>query len=288
MRSEQEMLELITSVAQNDPRIRAAYLEGSRVNPNIPKDIFQDYDVGYIVSETKSFRDDKGWIDRFGERLYMQYPEEHPAFPSDKENCYGWLMQFADGNRLDLHVRTSENALENLELYRTLVDKDHLLPKEAELSDQLYWVKKPSQEVFLSVCNEFWWCLNNAAKGLWREEIPYVMDVLDFQLRPMLRQVLEWEAGLDHDFSISVGKSAKYLGKFLPAELYQRYLQTYPTAQTDAIWEAVLLLCGLFDQSALYVSGKLNLYYDLMEAAGSRGYLEHVQKLPAGAKAVYE
>ena len=77
MRSEQEMLELITSVARSDSRIRAAYLEGSRVNPNVPKDIFQDYDVGYIVTETKSFREDKSWIDRFGTRLYMQYPEEN-------------------------------------------------------------------------------------------------------------------------------------------------------------------------------------------------------------------
>ena len=168
MRSEKEMLELICGVARSDPRIRAAYLEGSRVNPNVPKDIFQDYDVGYLVSETKSFRDDKGWIDRFGERLYMQYPEENSVFPSDMENCYGWLMQFADGIRLDLHVRTLENVRDNLELYRVLVDKDGLLPKEADLSDERYWVKKPAQEEFSFACNEFWWCLNNVAKGLWR------------------------------------------------------------------------------------------------------------------------
>lgn len=288
MRSEKEMLELICGVARSDPRIRAAYLEGSRVNPNVPKDIFQDYDVGYLVSETKSFRDDKGWIDRFGERLYMQYPEENSVFPSDMENCYGWLMQFADGVRLDLHVRTLENVRDNLELYRVLVDKDGLLPKEADLSDERYWVKKPAQEEFSFACNEFWWCLNNVAKGLWRGEIPYVMDVLDFQVRPMLRKLLEWRAGADNSFSVSVGKSAKYLGNFLPEEIYQSYLQTYPAARSGAVWEAVFLMCDLFDQSAAYLSGKLNLFYDSAEAAGSRGYLKHVQTLPKDAKAVYE
>ena len=74
MRSEKEMMDLIIAVANNDVRIRAAYLEGSRANPNVPKDIFQDYDIVYVVTETRSFREDKAWIDRFGERLYMQYP----------------------------------------------------------------------------------------------------------------------------------------------------------------------------------------------------------------------
>ena len=41
MRSEKEMLDLITKTAEEDPRIRAAYLEGSRVNPNVPADIFR-------------------------------------------------------------------------------------------------------------------------------------------------------------------------------------------------------------------------------------------------------
>ena len=100
MRNEQQMLELILSTARQDERIRAVCLEGSRTNPKAPRDIFQDYDVVYVVGETASFQQDKGWIDRFGKRLYMQYPEDHPVYPSDREHCYGWLIQFADGNRL--------------------------------------------------------------------------------------------------------------------------------------------------------------------------------------------
>ncbi|MCH4239528.1 MAG: aminoglycoside 6-adenylyltransferase [Oscillospiraceae bacterium] len=36
-----------------------AYLEGSRTHPNVPRGIFQDYNVADIVSETKSFREDE-------------------------------------------------------------------------------------------------------------------------------------------------------------------------------------------------------------------------------------
>ena len=72
MRSTGEMMDLILSTAKEDDRIRAAVLEGSRTNPNVPADLFQDYDVLYIVTETESFQADRSWIDRFGERLYMQ------------------------------------------------------------------------------------------------------------------------------------------------------------------------------------------------------------------------
>lgn len=68
--------------------IEIVIMNGSRTNPNVKKDIFQDYDIQYVVEKTKSFRDDKKWIDRFGERLYMQYPEDNSFYPSNIENCY--------------------------------------------------------------------------------------------------------------------------------------------------------------------------------------------------------
>ncbi|MCD7966696.1 MAG: aminoglycoside 6-adenylyltransferase, partial [Clostridiaceae bacterium] len=97
MRTEQEMFSMILDAAKADGRIRAVYMNGSRVNPEAKHDIFQDYDIAYVVTETESFREDRTWIDRFGERLYMQYPEENSEYPSDVANCYGWLIQFADG-----------------------------------------------------------------------------------------------------------------------------------------------------------------------------------------------
>ena len=89
MRSEKEMMDLILDVARKDDRIRAVYMNGSRTNPNAPKDILQDYDIVYVVKETASFIEDREWIRVFGEILFMQYPDESPDYPSDKENSYG-------------------------------------------------------------------------------------------------------------------------------------------------------------------------------------------------------
>lgn len=41
MRTEKEMQELILNIAKQDERIRAVYMNGSRTNPNVPKDIFR-------------------------------------------------------------------------------------------------------------------------------------------------------------------------------------------------------------------------------------------------------
>ena len=118
-------------IADADDRILAVYMNGSRTNVNAPKDIFQDYDIVFVVSETQSFIEDKDWIHRFGRILYMQYPDEHPDYPNDKENIYGWLMQFDDGVRIDLHVESTSHVIEHIQndkLCRILLDKGKYPP----------------------------------------------------------------------------------------------------------------------------------------------------------------
>ena len=291
MRTEKEMYDLILNIAKNDERIRAVYLNGSRTNPNVQKDIFQDYDVVYVVTETKSFIEDKAWIMQFGEILYMQYPDEHPDYPSDKENFYGWLMQFTDGNRIDLHVETIRHAQENItkdSLCEVLLDKDNCLPQLLPSSDKDYWITKPTSAQYLCTCNEFWWCLNNVAKGLWREEIPLVQDMLNFVVRKQLEKMLSWKIGVLTDFSVSVGKSAKYMYKWLSTQEYAMYLQTYCAADIDSIWQSVEIMCTLFQETAVWVAEKLDYSFNDEEAAGSMHFLRIVKDLPKDAREIIE
>ena len=50
MRSEQEMYDLILGIAKTDERIRAVYMNGSRANPNVNKDRYQDYDIVSVTT----------------------------------------------------------------------------------------------------------------------------------------------------------------------------------------------------------------------------------------------
>ena len=289
MRTEKEMFDLIINVAKKDDRIRAVYLNGSRANPNVTKDIFQDYDIVYVVTETTSFIADKDWINQFGEILFMQYPDEHPDYLSDKENFYGWLMQFTDGNRIDLHVESIDHARANIlcdSLCKILLDKDKCLPDIPESSDKNYWVAKPSEAQFVCTCTEFWWCLNNVAKGLWREEIPYVQDMLNYVVRKQLEKMLSWKIGVITDCSISVGKSAKYMYKWLSPQEWTTYLQTYCGADITDIWESTEKMCVLFKDTAVWVSEALGYQFNYKEAKNCMKFLQAVKNLPKDAREI--
>lgn len=290
MRDEATMYKLILDIANEDDKILAVYMNGSRVNVNAPKDIFQDYDIVFVVKETKPFIKDKNWIHKFGNILYMQYPDEHPDFPSDKENFYGWLMQFDDGNRIDLHVETVTHAKEHIlddKLCRILLDKEDILPKVLEPTDADYYVRKPSEAQFRACVNEFWWCSNNLAKGLWREEMPYVQDMANFVVRKQLEKMLSWKVGLKTDFSVSIGKSAKYLHKWLDEEEYQLYLSTYFGGDMEEAWNAVLLMCDLFAAVTASVASGLNYTYDANEGEAALSFLKHVRNLPKDVDEIY-
>lgn len=290
MRTEQEMFNLILSIAKNDERIRAVFMNGSRTNINAKKDIFQDYDIEFVVKETRSFREDKNWIDKFGERLYMQYPEGNSFFPGDVENCYAWLIQFTDGNRLDLTVSTLTQALQHIEadkLCKLLLDKDKCLPNIPEATDEVHWVKKPTECQFKDACNEFWWCLNNVAKGLWREEVPYVMDMLNYAVRPWLILLLGWKIGFDTNFTVSTGKSGKYMYRWLKKEEWDTFFKTYPSGDVNDIWKSVFIMCDQFNDIAREVSYKLNVEYNEVEANNSLRFLQDVSILSKDAEKIY-
>ena len=240
MRTEREMTALILGVAERDARVRAVFMNGSRANPNAPRDIFQDYDIVYVVEETASFRAQPGWVDVFGERLVMQTPDEmdHAAGqPTDLARCYGYLMQFADGNRIDLRLMTLPRALEECQSDSqtiVLLDKDGILPPLPLPSDTAYHIRRPDQTAFAGCCNEFWWTLPYVAKGLWRGRVTYALDTLNACVRPQLLHMLSWLAGTRTGFAVSAGKSGAMRTQN-PAMCGPRYLQRPPCFWTRRI-----------------------------------------------------
>lgn len=290
MRSENEMYKLFLDIASDDERIVAVYMNGSRTNINVPKDIFQDYDIVFVVGETKGFIEDKTWINKFGSIMYMQYPDEHPDYPSDKENFYGWLMQFCDGNRIDLHVETVEHALKNIsndKLCKVLLDKQGILKDVKPVSDAQYFVMCPTQAQFTACCNEFWWCTNNLAKGLWREEISYVQDMVNYVARKQLEKMLSWKVGKLTNYGVSVGKSAKYMKNWISKQEYDEYLLTYFDGRISNAWEAIFVMCELFSKTALWVSENMKYTYNHEEENAARSFLRHVNTLSKDAKEIY-
>lgn len=289
MRSEQEMLDLIVSVAKYDERIRAVIMNGSRANPNAPRDIFQDYDIVYIVTDVTPFKHNCEWIKRFGELMILQLPEEMQDPPPSDDGGFAFLMQFTDGNRIDLGIypiaKLDARLKDSLSLL--LLDKDGIVGSLPPASDRDYLPQPPTAKAFFDCCNEFWWVCPYVAKGLWRDEIVYARHMLDQAVRDELMKMLRWYIGLQTGFSRNPGKFGKYFQQYLAPELWDLLQKTYADAGYDHTWEALFAMCDLFRRTAMSVAGHYGFEYPHDDDRRVSAHLDHVRRLPKNAKEMY-
>lgn len=280
MRTEKEIFDLVLRVARADDRVRAVTLNGSRANPAARPDDLRDYDIVYLVTEMDSFLSDPTWVDVFGDRIMMQTPEAMAMFPPTLGGRFTYLMLFEDGTRIDLMLILLQDKddyiVEDTQTV-VLLDKDGCLPELPAPDDTSHHVRRPSEEFFADCTNEFWWCTTSVAKGLARNEIAYAMHVLHVVVRPMLMQMLSWEAGVRHNFNVNTGKFGRYLDRYVPEDRWQRLLVTHCRADVEEAWAALELACELFGDSARVVASRLGYTYPESEADKVQSYLERVR-----------
>ena len=289
MRSEAEMFDLILSTARDDERIRAVMLNGSRANPDAPKDFFQDYDIVYFVSDTAPYTRNLEWIRRFGDLMILQLPDDMADPPPVQQVSYCYLMQFSDGNRIDLTIFPVDrlDKWEKDSQTIILLDKDGLFPDVPPASDQGYLPKPPTAKQFADCTNEFWWVCPYAAKGLWRGELPYARHMLDLYVREQLEKMLGWYVGVKTDFRVSPGKSGKYLQRCLEPDLWALLLRTYADADVNHTWEALLAMGELFRRAAIPVAEHCGYPYPDGDDQRVSAHLRYVRLLPRDAKEMY-
>ena len=249
MRTEQEMLDLVLKTAREDENIRLVGMNGSRANPRAPRDRFQDFDIVYLVRDMEPYIRDRGWIDRFGPRVILQTPEDMALFPATLGGWFTYLMQFEDGNRIDLMlipVGDTEKYLHNDSQTVILLDKDGRAGNLPAPSDRDYWVRRPTEREFQDCCNEFWWLVLYAEKGIRRGELLYASAHLCGGLRGELLRMLAWKAGTVHGFIFSPGKEYKYMEQYMEPEEWQALCGTLDTGSLARCARALEEAVGLF------------------------------------------
>ncbi len=292
MRSEQEMLDLILETARCDERIRAVIMNGSRTNPTARRDPFQDFDIVYIVTDVEPFKLNYEWIQRFGERIILQMPEDMQNSQLDNSGHFVYLMQFMDGNRIDLGLFTlsqwKEHGKDQDSLSLLLLDKDGMIEPFPPANDNDYLPKSPTAKVFSDCCNEFWWVSTYVAKGLWRQEILYAKCMLDEVVREQLMKMLTWHIGMKTDFKINPGKLGKYFQKYLELELWELLLKTHTDASYANTWDSLFMMCDLFRRVAVPIAEHFGFDYPFDDDKRVSAHLEHVRILPRDAKEIYK
>lgn len=278
MRTQQELFTLILTVAKNDERIRAVLLCGSRADPNAPQDKYQDFDIVYYVYDVDPFYNNINWInEQFGPPAIMQLPELMQLLPSEADGNFTYLMLFADGNRIDLSI-VALPYIDDREPAVALLDKDNILSGISAPTDFLWHIQPPTAKLYADCCNEFWWCLNNVAKGIARDELAYTMEMYNHYVRQMLHQMIDWYIGRQNDFAVSAGKMGRYYKKYLQPEMYALYAQTYSDSNYMHVWDAVFTCCDLFRILAQELASHCGFSYNHQEDVNMMQYLSSIKE----------
>lgn len=288
MRSEQAMLDLILATARADERIRAVIMNGSRTNPDAERDLFQDFDIVYVVTDVAPFANNRPWIERFGAQMIVQLPDAM-GDPSPADGSFAYLMQFTDGNRIDLTLcpatQLAKMARDSLSVL--MLDKDGIVAPFDPPHTGDYLPKPPTAKQFDDCCNEFWWVATYVAKGLWREEIIYAKSMQDEVVRSQLMLMLTWYIGFKNGFTANPGKLGKYFARYLEPALWRQVLHTYAGADLAATWDALFVMCDLFRTVALAVADHFGFEYPRGDDERVSAHLAHVRKLAKSAETIY-
>jgi aminoglycoside 6-adenylyltransferase len=277
LRSKKEVVDFVYKREE----IRIVTLEGSRTNKNIPPDEFQDYDVSYFVTNMDVFKKSDDWLDYFGPRLMMQKPEAMELFSPELGNWFSYIIIFEDGTKMDLTLiplDEYEDYFKNSDaLVEVLLDKDNLIQEKMIPTDKMYHIKKPSEQSFDDCCNEFWMTATYVVKGLVRKELLFAADIMNSVFRPNVLTMLRWKVGIETNFSISVGKSDKFLQKYVSNATWETLLTTYNMSSYEGMWQSLYTSVALFRDTAHFIAKALGYSYPEYDEKVSM-YIEEIRR----------
>ena len=254
MRTESEMLNLILQTAKS-LKVEAIAMSGSRTNPKAPKDVFQDYDVVYVVDDLDNLTSDLSWLDQFGTRII----EQHNVLG----NRHLYLTLFEDGNRIDLTLCPKNHIQEWVDSeadYTVLKDEKGLFVPYSP-NPQRYWTSPASAIDFEKACNEFWWVSAYVVKGICRKQVIYATDHLYEICQQELLKVLAWQVASDLG-TVDIGKNYKYLFQYLPTEKEKEFSALLDFSSVEKLTQSLFATMDLFHQEAQILAQKMGFDYD--------------------------
>ena len=286
--------ERIIKWAESQTEIRAVLLTSTRAVHNAHVDALSDHDVILIVRSIQPFVEDRTWINDFGEVLVVYWDPIHLA-PEFGDEIIANVTQYTTGLKIDFTlwpVSLFEKFVAAPALpaeldagYRVLLDKDQLTTPMLAPTGKAYIPKPPTLEAYLTWINDFFSDAPYVAKCLWRGELLPVKWCLDYDMKHIyLRQLLEWRAEIDHDWSVPMGSLGKGLKKHLPPELWIELENCYAGASPEENWAALKNTMALFRRVAVEVGLHLGYAYPHELDERVTAYVEDFRRLGPAAR----
>lgn len=246
--------------AQGNDNVRAMILTSSRVDPNSKPDAFSDYDIEIYVSNIEPFMNDE-WL-KFFDEIMVCWPLK--PMPTFDKNWITRLVHFKNKIRIDFQI-TAQKQTEPIRYdsgYQVLIDKDGIEKLIKKPTYKEHIIKKPNEEEFLTLVNDFFWDATYIAKNLWREELFYAKFMFDSVIRfEYLEKMIEWYIAMQNEWEICTNKHGRYFKQYLNLKEWQEIEKTFAGADIEDNWQAFFKTIELFSSMAKKVSDKLSYKY---------------------------
>lgn len=165
--------------------------------------------------------------------------------------------------------------------YRVLIDKDDLTAGLPAPTNTAYLPKRPTEQEFRALIEDFWWDTTYVAKYLWREERFAARAILDAEIRlQALRPLLEWVIAVDHGWAVRPGAWGRQFNRYLQPAVWTEIERTFAGTGDEGHWAALFQTIAVFRNGAESVAQGLGYVYprDLDERMTS--YLLEIKGLP--------
>ncbi|URZ87023.1 aminoglycoside 6-adenylyltransferase [Floricoccus penangensis] len=230
--------------------IELVAMNGSRVNPEVTPDKFQDYDLVFFTNDVEKYRDNPSFLERFGKIMIMTEPDgEGQAGPLTYPNKegYTYLVQYEDGNRLDLQIMDIsllKNYLIEDSLTKIVLDKKGIIESEIIPNSRDYYLNRPNQIEVENSVKEFYWQFNNVLKANLRSQFLYSQEILNL-VRNELILLISWNIGFEYGFERNLGKANNKILDFIDMEDARLLKESYNTSSKQKIFSALRTLKNL-------------------------------------------
>ncbi len=284
--TETQVLGELVAWAEAIFEIRALVLTSTRARGD--GDELSDYDMIIAVRDVDQFVAAERWASARGGPL-VGWGDEHELLG---ETTFFRGVVYPDGVRVDYtiwpdallaRVSAAETLPEDLDVgYRILLDKDGSTSRWQPPTYRAHIPRRPTEDEYRALVDEFWWDTTYVAKALWRGEVVFAKFVLDYDAKQVaLRQLLEWRIELDHDWTLGPGAYGRGLERLLPADLVTELHATYVGAGIDENWEALFRTAALCRRVATEVANALGYSYPVEVDESVTAQLEAVRGMRA-------
>ncbi|WP_293946122.1 MULTISPECIES: AadS family aminoglycoside 6-adenylyltransferase [unclassified Sphingobacterium] len=268
MQTRAEKLQQIIDWAQNNTDIRAVLLTSSLVNPLAPVDELSDLDIELVFDDNTTYVANKNWLNNFGIPIAMI--EEDESYFDSKHAMK--MVLYADHTKVDFKLYSKPNFLEEVHQsplcedwdigYQVLLDKEGITEAIQKPSYRVSIIKKPTEQKFKQLLNDFWWDCTYVAKCLVRKDIFYAKFMSENNIRTdYMVPLIEWYIASQHDWNITTNKHGRLFKKYLTEQTWDKVTQTFSGSDINENWTALFAMTDFVAAIGRELATKLSYEY---------------------------